>query len=260
MRTRDGARDDAEGVTWMPTARRTRHARTLPLTETAYALIKRSIIRCELEPGRAVSEEQLAGLYGVGRAAVRAALKRLYQEQFVEFVARQRYVVAPITLKHVQELFDVRLLLEPAAARRAAGHVDGAHLRRLNKLCQARYRVGDRASAEAFLRVNTEFHTIVARSSGNRVLADMVVGVLEKVARVHHMGHLLRDRNEEASHEHHDLIEALVAGDGARAERLMTEQIAAARAFVLQWMLSSPSVQLANVAAGRPPSLAGAKG
>ncbi len=244
----------------MPTARRARHQRARPLTETAYALIKRDIIRCELEPGRPVSEEQLAGLYGVGRAAVRAALKRLYQEQFVELVTRQRYVVTPITLKHVQELFDVRLLLEPAAARRAASHVDGAHLRRLNTLCEARYRVGDRASAEAFLRANTEFHTIVARSSGNRVLADMVVAVLEKVARVHHMGHLLRDRNEEASHEHHDLIEALVAGDGARAERIMTEQIAAARSFVLQWMLSSPSVQLANVAAGRRQTLAGTKG
>ncbi|HYM68380.1 MAG TPA: GntR family transcriptional regulator [bacterium] len=243
----------------MPTTRHPHQPRTRPLTETAYALIKRSIIRCELEPGGPVSEEQLASLYGVGRAAVRAALKRLYQEQFVEHVSRQRYVVAPITLKHVQELFDVRLLLEPAAARRAANHVDGEHLRRLNKLCQARYRVGDRTSAEAFLRANTEFHTIVARSSGNRALADMIVGLLEKVERIHHMGHLLRDRNEEASHEHHDLIEALVAGDCERAERIMTEQITAARTFVLESMLSSPSVQLVNVAAGRDESLAGTK-
>lgn len=218
------------------------------LGDQAYAAIKAAVIRCELEPGAPVTEEQLAALYGVGRAAVRAALKRLCQEKLVEVALRQRYVIAPITLRHVNELFAVRALLEPAAARLAAGRIDAAHLRRLEELCQARYIVGDAESARAFLRLNTEFHSTVVRAAGNEVLADTLVGVLEKIERVHHLGHLLRDRNEQAFHEHHDLVEALLDGDGERAFQITGDQIEAARRFAIDALLLSPSIQSVNVA------------
>jgi DNA-binding GntR family transcriptional regulator len=221
------------------------------LADRAYTSIKRAVIRCELEPGEPVTEEQLAAQYGVGRAATRGALKRLCQERLVEVALRQRYIVAPITLRQVDELFELRALLEPAAARRAAGRIDAEHLRRLEELCQARYVVGDAESASAFLSLNTEFHTTVVRASGNDLLADAVVSVLEKIERVHHMGHLLRDRNEQAFHEHHDLVEALVAGDGERSEEITRTQIDSARRFAIDGLLASPSVQMVNVAAGR---------
>jgi DNA-binding GntR family transcriptional regulator len=219
------------------------------LGDQAYASIKAAVIQCTLQPGEPVTEEQLAALYGVGRAAVRAALKRLCQEKLVELALRQRYVIAPITLRNVNELFAVRALLEPAAARLAAGRIDAAHLRRLEELCQARYVVGDAESARAFLRLNTEFHSTVVRAAGNEVLADTLVGVLEKIERVHHLGHLLRDRNEQAFHEHHDLVEALLDGDGERAFQITGDQIEAARRFAIDALLLSPSIQSVNVAA-----------
>jgi DNA-binding GntR family transcriptional regulator len=98
-----------------------------------------------------------------------------------------------------------------------------------------------------FLRLNTEFHTIVARASGNDVLADTLVGVLEKIERVHHLGHMLRDRNEQAFHEHSDLVDALAAGDGDRAYDIAREQIGAARRFAVEGLLNSPSVQSVNL-------------
>lgn len=220
------------------------------LADTAYEAIKRSIIRCELEPGQQVTEEQLGTQFGVGRAAVRAALKRLYQEQLIHGLSRNRHVIAPITLKYVNELFELRLLLEPSAARLAAARVDAALLRRLDELCQARYEIGNRDSAADFLAANTEFHATVAEASGNSMLAGVVRDMLDKVERVHHMSHLLRDRNEEAFHEHYDLLEALSARDGARAERVMAEQIRAARSFVIDALLASAAVQTVNVAPG----------
>jgi DNA-binding GntR family transcriptional regulator len=221
------------------------------LADRAYAAIKTAVIRCELEPGEPITEEQLAGQYRVGRAAVRAALKRLWQEKLVEVAPRQRYIVAPITLRHVNELFEMRGLLEPTAARLAAGRIDPAHLRRLEELSRARYIVGDADSARAFLNLNTEFHATVARASGNDLLADALVGLLEKVERVHHMGHLLRDRNEQAFHEHHDLVEALIAGDGELAHTITASQIDAARRFAIDALLDSPTIQMVNVVASR---------
>jgi DNA-binding GntR family transcriptional regulator len=217
------------------------------LAETAYALIKRAIIRCDLEPGQQVTEEQLAERFGLGRAAVRPALKRLYQEQLVQTISRQRYVVPPITLKEAHDLVELRLLLEPAAARKAAGRVDPIRLKRLNELCCAQYQLGDRESAEAFLRANTEFHVTVARASGNEIMAEVIANLLDREERLNHLAHVLHDRNADAYHEHHELVEALVAGDGERAEQVMADQIRAARAFVIEALTSSPSIQSVNV-------------
>ena len=231
-------------------------AKSRSLTDTAYELIKRDIVHCELEPASQVTEEQLGGRYDVGRAAVRSALKRLCQEKLVT-LTRRGYFIAPITLKHVNDIFQMRTVLEPAAARLAAGNVDAALIRHLDELCQAHYKPGDPKSAEDFLSVNTEFHLAIAGATGNELLFDTLASLFDKVERVHHLGHILHDRNEEAYHEHHELVEALVAGDGEAAERVMADQIEAARTFVIDAMVASPSVQSVNVTTavrGRPGS------
>jgi DNA-binding GntR family transcriptional regulator len=218
-----------------------------PLAQTAYDMIKRAIIRCDLEPGQQITEEQLAERYGLSRATVRPALKRLYQEQLVQTITRQRYVIPAITLKDAQDLFELRLVLEPMAARRAAGRVDQAQIRRVNELCCAHYELGNRESVEAFLRANTEFHVTVARASGNALLAEVIASLLDREERLNHIAHLLHDRNDAAYHEHHELVEALIAGDGERAEQVMADGIRAARGFVVEALLSSPSIQGTNV-------------
>ena len=215
--------------------------------ERAYESIKRAVIRCELQPGSQVTEEELAERFSIGRAAVRPALKRLYQEQLVHAASLRRYVIAPITIKEAQDVFEMRMLLEPAAARKAAGKVDAAQLRRLDELCRAHYETGDRDSAEAFLAANTEFHVTVARASGNAILAETIAMLLDREARLNHLSHMLRDRNVDAFHEHSELVDALVAGDADRAECVMADGIRAARSFVLEAMLSSRSVQSVNV-------------
>lgn len=217
--------------------------------QVAYEQIKRAIIRCDLAPGQQITEEQLADRFGVGRAAVRPALKRLYQEQLVQTMTRQRYIIPSITLRDAYDLFELRLLLEPVAARRAAGRVDPEQLKRLDELCGAQYQLGDRESAEAFLRANTEFHITVARASGNAMLAEFIANVLDREERLNHLAHMLHDRNEVAFHEHRELVEALIAGDGERAERVMADGVRASRAFVVDALTSSPSIQLANVTA-----------
>ena len=217
------------------------------LTETAYESIKLDIVHCLLEPGSQVTEEQLAEKYGVGRAAVRAALNRLRQEKLVRLQKRRGYYVAPITLKHVSDIFQMRLLLEPAVARLAAGHVDGELLFRLNELCKAQYQTGNADSAAAFLKTNTDFHLAIAEATNNELIYDTLTTLFSKVERAHHLGHTLHDRNAEALHEHTELVEALVAGDADRAEQVMAEQIRAAKRFIFDAMVSSPSVQLVNV-------------
>jgi DNA-binding GntR family transcriptional regulator len=218
-----------------------------PLAELAYERIKRAILRCDLEPGSQVTEEQLAERFGISRSVVRPALKRLYQQQLVKTVSRNRYIIPPITLKDAHELFELRLMIEPPAAKRAAGRVEARELERLEQLCEAQYEPGDRESADAFLQANAEFHVGVARASGNDLLAEVVATLLDREQRLNHLAHMLGDRNQQAFHEHRELVEALIAGDGDRAEAAMAEGIRSARAFVIDALMSSPAIQQMNV-------------
>jgi DNA-binding GntR family transcriptional regulator len=220
------------------------------MAEAAYQRIKRAIIQCDLEPGRQVSEEQLAERFRLGRSAVRPALKRLYQEQLIQTISRNRYIVSSITLKDAHDVYDLRLLLEPEAAKRAARRITPEQLRRLSELAEAQYNPGDRESAMRFLLANTEFHLTIARASGNDMLAEVITNVLDRAERINNLSHSLIDRNHDAYQEHHSLTDALAEGDGARAEREMTAQIRSARIFVIEALTSSPSIQSVNV--GRP--------
>jgi DNA-binding GntR family transcriptional regulator len=217
------------------------------LAETAYGRIKRAIIRCDLDPGQQVTEEQLAERFGLSRSAVRPALKRLYQEHLVQTITRNRYVVSSLTLKDAHDVYDLRLLLESEAARRAAKRITGDQIRRLLELADAQYVPGNRESAERFLLSNTEFHIIIALASGNSLLAEIIANVLDRAERINNLSHILLDRNHDAQQEHRSLAEALRQGDGERAEREMAVQIGSARSFVIEALTSSPSIQSVNV-------------
>jgi DNA-binding GntR family transcriptional regulator len=223
------------------------------MTETAYQQIKRAIIRCDLEPGQQVSEEQLAERFQLGRAAVRPALKRLYQEHLIQTITRNRYVVSAITLKDAHNVYDLRLLLEPEAAKRAAQRMTPDQLARLIELADAQYHPGDRESAERFLLANTEFHLTIAHASGNEMLAEIITNVLDRAERLNNLSHMLLDRNHDAHQEHHSLTDALAQGDSDRAEREMAAQIRSARLFVIEALTSSPSIQSVNVGRPAPP-------
>ncbi len=218
------------------------------LAERGYRLIKQAIIRCELLPGRQVTEVQLVDLCDLGRAAVRSALKRLYQEGLVQPVARRGYLVAPVTMKQVNDLIDIRLLLEPSAARSACGRIGASDLKRLEELSQVDYQIEDEESIAAFLSANTEFHVLIARASNNPRLVQILAGLLEEMQRYFHLGLRLRNRAMEMHNEHDELVKALMAGNADLAERACFNQILASRKMVVDALMSSPSIQEINLA------------
>jgi DNA-binding GntR family transcriptional regulator len=202
-----------------------------------------------LAPGSLVSERQLTGRHRLGRAPVRAALLRLAHEGLVRAMPRQGYVVTPVTLKDVYEIFDLRSLLEPFAARRAAGRLGSEVLGRLATIARVGYRADDARSVTAFLRANKEFHVTIARGAGNDRLAASLTVLLDDMERLFRLGLGLRDRAGEMQEEHRALTEALAAGHPERAERVAREQIDAARTMVLDAILESPAFQAAAVSA-----------
>jgi DNA-binding GntR family transcriptional regulator len=195
----------------------------ISLGEQAYAVLRKEIVSLGLAPGAEVSEQRLVSEFGLSRAAVRAALARLRAEGLITSVPRRGHFVSVITLRDVDEVFRLRLLLEPEAAALAAGRIGEAELRALREVADRRYDVGSRESISRFLAANRELHVRVAAASGNGRLARWVGSLLEEAERASHLALAAGagERGLRIVHEHGELIEALVAGDAAGARRYM---------------------------------------
>lgn len=225
--------------------------KTIPLlTDRAYERIKHDIISCTIAPGTEISEAQLCAQYRLGKAPVRMALSRLAHDGLVRAIPRRGYMVTAITLKDIQDVFELRLMLEPAAARMAAGRVNAQRLRTLDEACRAGYQSGDVKSISRFLDANKAFHVAIAQAAGNLRLANTIEQLLDEMTRLLHLGLGLRNRSQEMQHEHRTLVKALVRGDGGTAERICRDQIESTRNMVLSAILTNSSVMNLAITAG----------
>lgn len=216
-------------------------------SDYAWEAIRRAIACCELMPGTTVSESELEKRFGLKRAATRTALERLAVHGLVRPLHRRGYQIKPITLRDVNDLYQLREIVERAVVRIAAGRVDEASLRRLDKVCSESYTPFDRDSEEKFLRANSEFHMLIAVATGNERLTSTVRNILNEMERIFHFGLAARNRTEEMRHEHEALIVALAKGDVTEAERAICEELSSSKAMVLDALMSSASLLDVNI-------------
>ena len=224
-------------------------------TDEAYEHLKRRILHCDLAPGEELREATLADSTGFGRTPIREALRRLVQEGFVEVRPRQGYRVAPITLASVHDVFELRLLLEPAAVELAIRRAPREAITALHDLAHAHYVHGDQESYERFIVDNLNLHVRIAESAGNQRLALMLQNLLEEMQRLFFLSLDARDSSIEQMHEHHELYDAMLAGDVESARRIVVDQIEQSRqrvidALVTRVVAGTAPAGLANVSAG----------
>lgn len=221
------------------------------LTDRAYERIRHDIITCVIAPGSGISEPQLCTHYRLGKAPVRMALIRLAHDGLVRAIPRRGYMVTPVTLKDIHDVFELRLMLEPAAARLAAGRINTQRLHVLDDACRAGYQPKDVKSISRFLEANKAFHVAIAQATGNSRLANMTAQLHDQMTRLLHLGLGLRNRSQELQHGQRALVKALARGVGETAERISREQIEAARSMVMSAIMASSTVMNLAITGGQ---------
>jgi DNA-binding GntR family transcriptional regulator len=195
------------------------------LTEDTYQAIRRDIMCCVLEPGGQVTELELCARYGVGKAPVRLALSRLGQEGLIRAVPRRGYAIAPVTVRDVEEIYQLRLVLEPAAVKMAIGRESFTRLEALASLEAVPDQRDDLNFLARGLARNRDFHVGIARIAGNERLVASVARLIDDAERVMSLwlsrpadiaSGVFREQND-----HSAIIRALIAGDGEAAAREM---------------------------------------
>jgi len=203
------------------------------LQERLFEDLKRKILTCELRPGAEVSEARVAETFGLSKAPVRSALARLREAGWLQSLPRRGHIVAPLTFKDVDEIYDARALVEPETARLAAGHVSKSYLSALNGACVRAYDLNDEDAKREFLLANAAFHVGIARACGNSRLANMLAELHEESLRVLYLSVSAVQRSDAWRTGHGAIMDMLLNGDGQAAARETLEGIERSRKSVL---------------------------
>ena len=196
--------------------------RPVPLRQSVYDALIDLIVGGELPPGQHMVETDLARQLGVSRQPIREALHRMEAEGWVDLRPSQGAFVHVPTDTEVDNLLDVRVLLEAETARLAAtlppGVAKTAPLARLREICadgQAAAEANDFATA---VSVNNAFHAEIAIICGNAVLAELAHIVGRRVQWYYRM--VAPERGHGSWDEHLELIEAIETGDAELAQEV----------------------------------------
>ena len=203
------------------------------VTEVYNAILDR-ITLLQIPPGARITVDSLARELGVSQTPIREAISRLEAEGLV----LKTHLVGPhaapqLGRAQVEQLFELRLLIEPAGAALAAVHATARDREVLRGLHDEMVGLRDKPlpAYGEFARKDAEFHAVIAAASGNAFLADAL-------AKLHTHVHIFRlvfntRVTSEAITEHADLLAALLRGDAPASQQAMRAHILASRARIL---------------------------
>ena len=185
----------------------------MPLAQAAYEKLRNMILSGELAPESAITENSIVDRLAIGKTPVREAMRRLVLEGLLDVTPRLGYTVTAITRTDIENLFQLRVITETAAAQLAAERISGAALDRLTALSAVGYNPEDRESILTYIGVNAEFHDIIARASGNVRLADLVNRLMQESRRFIQIAILSEDHGQSVIQQHLAIVEAIRSKD-----------------------------------------------
>ena len=196
-----------------------------PSEEAIYERLLAAIFEHRLPPGTKLGEDRLAAIFGVSRARIRGVLPRLAREGVVSLEPNRGAFVAKPTVAEAREVFEARRIIEPGIVERVMRLPERrALLARLKQHVAAERKARSEGDVRAVVRLSGEFHTLLADEAGNAMLAKvmrelatrtcLVIALYDKPAKPSCLGE-----------EHAEIVEALAAGSGARAVKLMLEHL-----------------------------------
>lgn len=195
------------------------------LREQVSRALEAALVAGELRPGEIYSAPSLAEEFGVSATPVREAMLDLVKDGFVEVVRNKGFRVIEISEADLDQICDIRLLLEVPAAVRAASVLTTEIFDRLAGLASEITSSADRGDVISYLDADRRFHVELIATVGNPRLTDLV-DRLRRQTRLSGLVNLARTGRLVASaDEHHQLLSALRARDTDAAARLMTAHI-----------------------------------
>ncbi|CAM3672691.1 GntR family transcriptional regulator [Paracidovorax anthurii] len=194
------------------------------LSDQVYESVRRMIFDFELMPGGRFSEAELTERLGVSRTPLRQALQRLESQGFVRVLPKMGWYVAPIDFDVMDELYDLRILIECHAIEHLAADPDTPPLRALQEiwLVPAGERLADGIRVGA---LDEDFHACLVAAAGNREMMRVHAEVTDRIRLIRRLDFTKPARIDATYDEHGTILRAVLARRRDEALRLLRTHI-----------------------------------
>ena len=186
--------------------------------------ITEAIVERRLMPGTKLAEQNIADIFKVSRTLVRQALNQLSRDHLVTLEPARGAFVAQPGVEEARQVFEVRRMLETALVRRLCGSITDVHIAELRAHLKAELDAVRRTDVPGRTRLLADFHAVLARMTGNHVLAHMLADLLSRSSLIA----LMYQSSHSALHsqdEHVALVDAIERRDARAAVRLMQQHL-----------------------------------
>jgi DNA-binding GntR family transcriptional regulator len=196
------------------------------LADRAYIAIKDRLIMLDIRPGDPIDDDALARDLGVGRTPVREALKRLEGDRLVVSYPRRGTFATGVDISDLAYISEIRVQLEPLAARRAAERAVRPARAELEELAAhiAQLKVSEVDGTE-LMRWDLTVHRAIYRAAGNPHLEDVLIRYDNLATRIFCLFLERLPAVDAHVREHVELLRAIAAGDADRADDLAREHV-----------------------------------
>lgn len=196
-----------------------------PLTQRVYEVLKEAILRGELKGGSRLVESQLASQLGTSRTPVREAIHRLAVEGLVRLFPNQGAFVAEISLRDIENVFQIRSVLEGLAVRLFTKRCDAAEIEKLNnKLNEMRVACGKK-DLITYAGLDADFHRFIWTSSGNDRLSKVLEDMMSYINAYRLKSLYISGVMESSLRDHEDIVSLISQRRAEEVEKLMREHI-----------------------------------
>lgn len=192
-------------------------------TQKAYDLIHERIVTLKLKPGAPINDQELADELSMGLTPVQEGLKLLVHDHLVDYLSHGLYV-SKVSKPDLDEISELRVMLEGMSARLAAERASQDQLTVLEVLCEEQKSTSPEAVRKLF-DIDHKFHQVLAKAAHNRYLEgslEMYFGLSQRLWYIvlPHIGFLAS-----AVNEHLIMVKHIKAGEGEEAEYLMQAHV-----------------------------------
>lgn len=204
------------------------------LRDTAYEAIKRRIITCDLKPGEVLSEGVLSAELNIGRTPVHQAIDRLAADGLIDVLPRKGIMVKPISLNEIFDIIDIRLVNEAFCVRKVAELAEPADIARLSENLDATWQAARDREIEAMMNLDRAFHAILATSSRNSMLPDIMGNLHDRSTRLWFISLRSNEHHVRVCEQHAAVVEGIRKRDPDQAEKAIREHIEAFRENIVR--------------------------
>ena len=191
-----------------------------PLRELVCEHIREAIINGTFAPGERLMEIQMADEMGVSRTPVREAIRKLEMEGFVVMIPRRGTYVSNMSIKDINDVYEIRISLDTLAAGLAAERISDEELEELQRLL---VKVGNAIEENDMAKVveaDIEFHDVLYKASRNERLRNIINNLREQITVIRGVSMRYPGRLKDTQEEHRRLVESIAARNVEKSQEI----------------------------------------